>query len=212
MALAHDASFYGTATGASFTCSGTNRLLIADIVTFESGSSDVITGATYNSVAMTRLVSVPVSTTYRQNIYYLINPAEGENTFAYTASDGSGSNSRFALMSYSGAYQTSFPNASDSTTGTTGSTISRSVTPDVAGCWVASFAVSWGGTNPSANTGVTERIAYDVGAGGDSNAIVTVNEAYTQTWNLGSPSLSSMVIMAIAPAPEIGGPKIMWFI
>lgn len=87
---------YDTSTGAtdlvvssltwSHTCSGTNRLLVVG-VTINDGTSESVTGVTYNGVAMTSAGSVALSANGDEvSLWYLVNPASGANNVVATFS------------------------------------------------------------------------------------------------------------------------------
>lgn len=86
MAIALDSTSNGTDTNTSLTishtCAGANRLLVVGIL---AGSSDVITGVTYNSVAMTR-VDISNNGNSTAYMYYLLGPSTGTNNIVISRS------------------------------------------------------------------------------------------------------------------------------
>lgn len=107
MAIAFDAAArvaFATATTStlSFTCSGSNRILIAQVNTV--GSGDVVTGVTFNSIAMTRLSTDYFATVgVRVYIYYLVAPAA--TTANIVASYSGSTTGNIDAVSYTGAKQ-----------------------------------------------------------------------------------------------------------
>lgn len=93
MAIAFDAASTKTSTIAassfswSHTCTGSNRLLVVGIVL--SSSTNSVTSATYNSVAMTQRLAVNMGSDLRLEIWSIVAPATGTNTIAVNlASNG----------------------------------------------------------------------------------------------------------------------------
>lgn len=81
------ATFVG-ATSFSYSCSGSNRLLLVSVTNGFSASTEIL-GITYNGVSLTQLDTIEntdgasgVETT----VYYLIAPSTGSNTLAITVS------------------------------------------------------------------------------------------------------------------------------
>ena len=188
MAIAYDNS---GSNGASFTCSGTNRILF--ILQMGNVGSDTMGAPTFNGVALTKLTSFVPSGARSFGLWYMINPPTGSQTLAAGANVVNHS-----YASYSGVSQTGFPDASNTNIGTS-SSISASVTVVASGCWTVMGASVTGGT--SAWTGSTKRTnSADNGTNiFDSNGIV----------NTGSNSLSATgtssfttgaIIVSMAPA------------
>lgn len=87
MAIVKDAISTGSISASSLTIShvissGDNRLLVVGIL---GGSSDIITGVTYNGVAMTR-VNVSNNGNSTAYLYYLLNPASGTHDIVISSS------------------------------------------------------------------------------------------------------------------------------
>ena len=196
-------------TGTSWTfahsCSGSNRILFVSL-TIYSGS-DLVTGITYNGVAMTRVATVQsIDGDQRQYLYYLVAPATGSNNVVVSASS-----SVFmagGAISYTGAKQTGQPDAN--TTGTTGQGSSSTATlSSVANnCWMV---VGWGnnggyGYSSSVTNGYLRVGRTSAGAGGgtaivDSNAVITPAGSLAITVSTASSNQKWFYVAAtIAPA------------
>ena len=202
MAIAFDATANGavnpgTSVTFSHTCTGSNLILLLGISYYQSTTDD-ITAVTYNTVAMTRIITVTNSTSPTQIsfLYYLLNPATGANDVV--VSKTSSVDTRIVSASYTGAKQSGQADASGSATATATS-ISKSVTTIDDNCWMISFAMM---DNPiSASTGTTARNTNTTYAGlGDSNGVITPAGAYSMAWSAGSSSNASLVQASISPA------------
>jgi len=80
----------GTTVSWSHTCTGSNRVLVVGAAV-NCGSTQTITGVTYNGVAMTAVPSGRMNSNNTANVgfvqvWYLIAPATGANTVVITAS------------------------------------------------------------------------------------------------------------------------------
>lgn len=121
MAIARDATSTSNGTGAgpyssSHTCTGDDLILYVIVRTVDdagAGSSDAITGVTYNSVAMTELGKVSVTGTpspENGTIYHyaLLAPSTGANTLEITSS-ASLDSVVWIIHSYTGVTQAALP-------------------------------------------------------------------------------------------------------
>lgn len=129
MAIAYDNSSNttpaSTSSSFSFTTSGSNRILIADLFL----AAGTVSTITYNGVTMTLLDSdSSFATSYR---YYLLNPATGANTFSVTSSGLP--ILEINLASYNGVAGGIGVNNKATVTA---SSISNSLTTTVANSWV----------------------------------------------------------------------------
>lgn len=150
-----------------------------------SGNYDTITGATYNSVAMTRvtqtLIADNIGGVQGIAIYRLLDPATGSNNFEWTQSAANAAASS-AAISYSGA--DSFTDSPSTNYNNNTTQISDSVDTTINNSWVNVFA--WSERALTANGGtVTPRL----GSGtqfyiGDSTAITPAG-TYTATIDVG---------------------------
>ena len=132
MAIAFDSSALGVENTSSWnhTISGANTILF---VTIAYGASDSVSTAKYAGVDMT-LTDRISNVNGIFDVYHLINPTAGTNSVAFT---GTFTKRRGASVSYTGANQTTQPDAfiSNSTSnGTT--TITQALTVVNSNCWL----------------------------------------------------------------------------
>ena len=175
MALAFDAavdggSTTGTSRTFSHTCSGSNRLLIVGVRGGTTADGDVITGVTYNGVSMTKIFgNEPLGNRWTY-LYYLINPASGANNVVISAS--ASINISGAASSYTGAYQSSQPDAYTNNSSAT-SPLTTTNTTLIDNCWNVLVVVS--NTGQAASTGSTQRTIDGAGTFGlyDTNGAKT---------------------------------------
>ena len=195
-----------TATGASprtlsHTCStGSDRLLL--VASLVAQTSQTVTGVTYNAVSMTGSISVAPDSGpnyYYIKLWYLFAPATGANNIVATAS----SNVGMQALSYSGAKQSGFPDASTTVGPSQASPINGTVTVVAADSWMAMFG-SDGAGNPTAGTGTTQRGSGTPGGAGffDSNgALAAGSRTLQMTWTGGS--TGNAVVVSFAPAAAV---------
>ena len=181
----------------SHTCSGSDRILFVG-TEGTTGGSDLITGITYASVAMTRIGSAYKGAGGRFiNLFYLIAPSTGANNIVISASgvDVIGA----SASSYTGVNQSSQPDAFATATATA-STLTGTVTTVADNCWTVMFAH---GDNITAGAGTTVR------ATGSGYGICDSNGAKTpagSTSLIATPSASwSGIIASFAPVGGGGG-------
>lgn len=135
----------GTSSGVSsktvsFAINNTNALLVV-CVTGDT-TSDLVTGVTYNGVAMT-LVTKKHGTAALHWIYmfYLLNPMTGTHNVVISASGSCDSLGGVALA-YDGEKLTSQPDTSTTNSGTSVSTLSTSLTPGLDGALEVAFGIT----------------------------------------------------------------------
>ena len=185
MAIEFDAVSSGATGGAtsltvSHTCSGLNRILFVGVIGSYLG--DYITGATYNSVAMTLVDKQQISGDRWVYLYYLIAPALGTNNIVVSSSP-----SDYILLkavSYIGALQSSQPDKKTKGSAT-GTTQTANVTTGANNCWmVGMFDPAGGGATAGAGTflrvsDVNQQTIFDsngsVGTSGSHSLIVNNN-------------------------------------
>jgi len=182
-----------TAISFSYTCSGSNRLLI----TISYAYNAMTTAPTYNGVSMTQiggnLSGAALGLTV--NMWYLVAPATGSNTFAM--SGGTGNEHGVMLISYTGVNQSSPINTSLSTTKTGGTPFNCSVTTTTNNCW----GVLLGAVNGiSASTNCTLQQSRQYVSIFDNNGVITPAGSYTMTFT-GSGGNADVLMCAIAPVP-----------
>ncbi len=136
-------------------------------------------------------------------LWYLINPASGSNTF-----NTNSSGARTYLASYNGVLQSGFPDSSATDNSTTNpKTLATTTVLD--NCWIVAFAMdSQGSVSPTAP--LTSRATtggFSIWA--DSNAPKTPAGSYssTITWTAGVGSNCAMVVVSFAPAPAVAAPS-----
>jgi hypothetical protein len=139
-------------------------------------SSDIVTGVTYNGVAMTR-ISYTWTTGEGIYLYYLINPSTGANNIV--ASSSSSTTIYAQSASYTGAKQTWQPDASNTTVYATQTNMSTSVTTIADNCWLVWVFRS--GTNQTAQAWTTLRNWI--------NATIQIWDSNSATTPAGSDSL-----------------------
>jgi hypothetical protein len=206
MAIAFDSTATANqASGAtltfSHTCSGSDRILLVGVVT-EIASPDIVTGVTYNGVAMTQLGKVFSGDLDEVYLYALIAPATGANNVVISVSNALAF-TYGGSVSYTGAYQDALPTGGDIVTGSTSgaSTLSLSgLTPSTANSWIVGVADNQSSNTTLSSSG-TLRQAGRPQVVFDTNAIVS--GAYTaQFANAGGNTFWGAVECAIAPSPE----------
>jgi len=103
----------------SFTCSGSNRLLVVTIQTRGDSSHVSVSSVTYNGVALTNQVAINETGfgVCRVEIWTLIAPATGSNTLQINWGAGSIARNSVIISSYNGVNQTTPVSDSDSTQG-----------------------------------------------------------------------------------------------
>lgn len=185
MAIAFDAATSGgtqSSTGPlnfNHTCTGTNGLLFVNA--FGGDGADVVTGITYNSVAMTFIAKVLGGVNHYSYLYYLINPATGTNQVSISYSGNHFMSGGAA--SYTGCDQSSQPDASTTNTGN-GTTLSTSLTSIADQCWFILIGANNVGAN-SAGTGSTARtntsISWDIFDSNSAQSPGSYSMAFTPT-------------------------------
>lgn len=203
MAIAFDAASSafqtgGTSLSHSHTCTGSNLILIVFVWRVDA-NTDVITGVTYNSVAMTQIANF-TNTTERMYGFYLINPSTGANNVVVSSS----SSTRWAQLaaSYTGVKQSGQPDAYTTKSETSGVTsISNTITTIADNCWSVVGGGDTSGTVLDASTNITSRTTTsNIARLGDSNGAITPAGNLTQTFTSGISQRLSMMQVSISPA------------
>lgn len=189
----------------SHTCSGANRILFVSGRNYcSSTASDVVTGVTYNGVAMTRLTAyalyVAGATADWDYVYYIIAPATGANNIVVSCS--ATSNAYFRGHSYTGVKQTGFPDASASAYSGTGTSITSTLTTIADNCWLVGLHdneqnIQTAGANTTIRN-ITNSGIISV----DTNSAQTPagSKSMSSSWSGSGPNYYSIV--SIAPAPS----------
>lgn len=184
--IAFDTTSSGTNTGTtltfSHTCTGDDRVLL--VWAFNENASDLITGVTYNGVAMTLIDRAQrQGAQYPSSGWLLIAPATGANDIVVTAS--SSTPVRAAGISYTGCNQSSQPDTFSSGSPAASSSTTMTMTTVVNNCWGVVLTTPETRT-ATASTNVTQRFESLLGASyhifiGDSNANITPAGIFAQT-------------------------------
>ena len=135
----------------SHTCTGDDRLLVVGIAHI---SSETVDSVTYNTVAM-NLVGTVASTSGQTSLFYLINPASGENTILATMAT-SFSNGVGMAVSLTGVDQDNPLDGSDTTITENADLVTSNVTTTNDNCWGVD-AVQGAGSIFTLTCGQTER-------------------------------------------------------
>lgn len=203
MAIALDTStdggFVNTGTSLTFshTCSGSDRVLF---VAAFGDTADLVTGATYNSVAMTLVGKDIVGIDRYVYLYVLFNPASGANNVVISAS--SSIVIQGLAVSYTGADQSGSVDSSAHSNNPSTSLV-QSTTVVAANSWtVAAFRTN--ATTATAGTGSTERKKYGGLYLADSNGPLAAGSR-SMTYDNSVGNGWSGVIASFAPATGGGG-------
>lgn len=201
----------GTSFGGSFNAgAGTDRILLV-FTSSDCNPAQTASGVTYNGVALTRYIG-PISVSggsgrIRYDAWYLVNPASGSNTLTATFTGTINSNgAQISAAVYNGAIQSSSAinkNSNANTGSSDNTTISTSVTPDVAGCWIVGFCQDQD-QPPDVQGAYTPRLtsgSWDIIS--DSNASVPLS-SQTMQWNIGGPRVLLCMVIALRPTPIVG--------
>lgn len=203
MAIAVDATSSGSASATSVTvahtCSGSDRILFVGL--WVQINSDVVTGVTYNGVAMTQVGKVVNAGTEALYLYMLVAPASGTNNIV--ASKTGSELIQLGAASYTGAKQTGQPDASTTNTGS-GTSLTTSVTTVADNSWLILSAKHTGAA--SAGTNTTLRI--DQSGNGqasiyDSNAAQTPAGSKSLQTTTGASQTYAHVMASFSPATDI---------
>jgi len=203
MALAFDAAvdgsivIPGTSLTWAHTCTGSDRILL--VAAFDdSGGASLITGVTYNSVALTKIAEVQVLDNRWVTLWYLVAPATGSNNVVITAS----ASTVIAGISgsYTGAAQTGQPDSFATNTSTASTSLTTTTTVVASDCWLVMGIKSLGVNSYSYSPTGSERISNSQMHFWDSNATIgTGSQAVVAT---ASPDNHGAVLVSIAP---VGG-------
>jgi hypothetical protein len=199
MAIAYDAESVAlkapSGTGPltfAHTCTGSDLILFCGCF---ATAGDVVTGITYNSVAMT-LIGKVANGSEQAYLYYLINPTTGANNISVS---WSGSTIlRAHGVSYTGAKQSGVPDANSTATGT-GTSLASSVTTVADNCWVIAMYRAAG--DITAGSGTTLRGTSTTSNILDSNGAVT--PAGSKTINANSSISGGMAAVIASFAPYV---------
>lgn len=186
-------TYFGTLTG--------DNLIAVVGASVESG--DLITGITYNGVAMSLGTKQTNNSNETAYLFNLANPATGSQNIVVSTS--ANTDIRSASVGYSGARQTGQPDATTSGSVTAGTSISGTITTGADNSWIIGYANDSGVGAPVAGAGVTSRAATGFSRIGDSNAAITPAGLGTMTFTQASAVDLSLVMESIAPFVETTG-------
>lgn len=189
-----------TSVTLSHTCTGSDRILLVGVHT--ETSVDQISGVTYAGVAMTRVGTVLTTGSERDYLYILVAPATGANNIVVSAS--STAIISCSSVSYTGARQSSQPDASGTNTATT-TAFTVSVTTTVNQCWLVGTFSSSGTVSAVLPAVRRANLASTYATMFDSNGMVlTAGSDSIQT--SGSSGIWGGVVAAIAPVNTAWSP------
>ena len=201
MAIALDTSVgpqntTGTSITWSHTCTGSNLILFVGVQ--GDNVSNLVTGATYNSVPLTLVDKVQGTGDRWVYLFYLINPSTGANNVVVSASGSTAL--RTTSVSYTGAKQSGQPDAFSTKTETLSVSVTGTVTTVENNCWTVMVA-----RNPTAGcvagAGATIRGTSAFSNVFDSNGAITpAGSTSLQVTNGGSATIWEAVIASFAPA------------
>lgn len=164
-----------------------------------NNATNVFTTATYNGVGITIAKSQTATGEY-DYIGYLSNPSTGSNTL--TVNRSSNQVCDIGIASYTGIDTSSPLDGTFGTSIATGAsaTITETITPTAANCWM--FAFSGLQRISSASTNSTYR-SGNAGNGGnlyDSNGAITAGVAYSMVQSISSSGPAGGVAMTLKPS------------
>lgn len=165
-----------------------SRILVVGIWIQNDG--DVLTGITYNSVAMTLMTKAAVGSDYLY-LYYLTNPSTGANTVNATRTGSAANGFNVFASSYYSAKQIGQPDNTNSA-----SSLSLTLAAN-SGDWIVTMGRATGG-NLTSGTNNTVRGSLSSNRFGDSNGAVTSGNQ-TVTFG-GGGGTQGMISAAIVPA------------
>ncbi len=203
----------GTSLTYSFTATTTaNRILIVSTVG-TTGANDLISGITYNSVALTKVATIMPSGGRWLGTWYLLNPSSGANNVVVTASSTDVIVSQ--ATSYAGVKQSANPDVSTTTSVGSGTSLTSTLTTLADNAWTVLVGSENDG-QIAAGTGTTFRVSSNASFGTlDSNAPITPagSTSLQATWSLSASGAGIMVSLApVASTSTLVSPKmsVVW--
>lgn len=205
---AADSNITDFSTVSSVTYSFANAGDALAVMFLSNGTTDPVSGVTFNGDSLTRTVTKETSEggSFRAYMYHMVAPDVTTANVVISASGQLFLNLTTA-QSYTGAAQTGQPDSIGSTTNDASTSVVTSCTVVAANSWMVSFAYN-NASDCAASTGVTSRatasysgdsVAY--GRSGDSNGPLSAG-ANSQTYTFSS---SKNVMVAATFAPDLGG-------
>jgi hypothetical protein len=204
MAIARDAVTGVTGMGApaasytfAHTCTGSNLMLTVGIFVSINPASDVVSGVTYNGVAMTRSPNGYAAAPANNStwLYYLANPSTGANNVVITYSGTQ--NGSAGAISYTGCAST-IDSGNSNTAGPSASSCTVSTTTVADNAWLVGVARADGGSR-TFSAGMTAQGTEGFQSQmADSNGAKTPAGSYSMTYNA-TVSSFGLCLLSIAP-------------
>lgn len=206
MAIAFDAATLGTATssgGSSTTvthpCTGADRFLAGQLVTYNFSTGTPSPTATYNGIPLTanavNVVAYNINN-WRSHQLYLKNPSSGSNSLIFIVSSGTGI-LRGLAVSYTGVDQTSPVITSGTAASTSGNTMQVSLTTAQDAWWFIGGSNVDGGWTAGANTATIRESTGNIGAA-DSGADIAATTGNAQMSHGGTRGYGGIAMAFIA--------------
>jgi hypothetical protein len=208
-AIAYDNSAdSGALSGTTLTYSytvgtGSNRLLF---ISFYGGTTDTVTGVTYNGVSATLVGKVQTPSDRWAYMYYLVNPASGANNIAINSSISIVG--QITPSSYTGASQTAQPDAYSTNTYTAINHPIISLTTVADNSWTIAFGRDSAGYASTGDAGSTER--QDSGGAHlyDSNGPITPAGSTSLGWTYATAGVPNSGVVMASFSPAVSSPSI----
>jgi len=199
--------------------SGSNRVLKLWTSTIHDGTGEGLASITYNSVSMTNVAGASLEVAFGGRFgevmfWYLIAPATGSNTIAFTYNSGTRRSVCVTATTYEGAHQTTVIGVSNTTSGSSDTASFTETTTAVDSLLDMGFAIQGGDTEPfSPGTGDVE--LSDLVSGTNTFLDHGHTNAYQAATSTGSYTVSSTAsvtdntiagVVEIIPVAAAGGP------
>lgn len=202
---AQSSNLSGSSTSFSYTCTGSNLILIVGV---QTTVNQTVSSITYNGVGLTQIATKATPNSARGvDLWYLINPATGSNTLAVNLGGAVSNWFSVSVASYTGVKQTGQPDASGSSSANSGLTdVTQSVTTTANNCWLVGIMSNANSLNPTADSGTTLRQSlYNRSGNGYEGFYLDSNGAKTPagSYALGVTADSgggTIIVASIAPS------------
>ena len=174
MAIAFDAGSQGdsgsaTSLTVSHTCTGSDRILLVSVGTWDGVGVPVVPTVTYNAVSMTQVATLLFGSSgdQRLTMFRLVAPATGANNIVVSAS--SASDIVMAATSYTGVDQTTPLGTPGTDTSPSDTEVTQALTSETGDLVID--CVAWYNQSITVGSGQTARVTNDNGASLDSVAM-----------------------------------------
>lgn len=208
-AVAYDASSSTNGSGLSsigttHTTSGSNRLLVCTLFLASGGGAATVTGVTYNGVALTNKGSVSPDSTNYANMWFLVAPASGSNSWVFSLDSSANTDHVVAgCVSFTGANQTT-PLGTAQTTYDIVTGLSVTVPTNGLGYDVAYSAYGSAGCVTRTPGGSQTQRFQECNNGGAANSLVgmssTISSSGTMNWDHDSGNWEAQMAVPISEA------------